>query len=49
MHQYVNYIEDKHFIISDVNIGLQGSKPPGEVRENIFSSGVDGGKSHLYP
>lgn len=47
MHQWVNCIEGKHFIIPDLNIGLQGSKPPGEVKKNIFSSGVDGSKSHL--
>ena len=32
LHQQVNLIEDKQFILPEINIRLQGSKPPGEIR-----------------
>ena len=37
LHQQVNLIEDKQFILPEINIRLQGSKPPGEIRNNAFS------------
>lgn len=41
MHEQVGCIEDKHIILPNVNIGLQGSNPPGVVGKKTFSSGVD--------
>ena len=41
MHEQVDCIEDQYIIILNVNIGLQGSKPSGEVGKKTFSSNID--------
>ncbi len=46
MHQHVDHIEDPYIIFPNINIGLQGLKPPAEVGNNPCSSDVDGRKIH---
>lgn len=36
IHQQVNRIEHKQLILPNINIGLQGSKYPGEVGNKAF-------------
>ena len=44
-HEYVKSIEDEQISLPNVNIGLEGSNPPGEVGKKP-SSDVVNNKTH---
>lgn len=49
LHTQVNRIEDKHFDLPNINIGLKGSKSPRELLRKPSSLDVDGLTTHPNP